>query len=106
MTCSNTITEEEFCHMFNNTREATASSPSGIHVGHYKIATQIPKLCTILTKMMSIPFQHNFPPERWQKSTHFMIEKIKGSPKINKLRIIQLIEADFNAALKIKIGRQ
>lgn len=35
-----------------------------------------------------------------------MLEKIKGNPRIDKLRIIQLFEADFNVALKIKIGQQ
>lgn len=34
------------------------------------------------------------------------VRKIRGNPLITKLRIIQLFEADFNAALKIKIGRQ
>jgi hypothetical protein len=30
-----------------------------------------------------------------------MIEKIKGSPRINKLRVIHLYEADYNLILKI-----
>ena len=34
-----------------------------------------------------------------------MIEKLPGIPQINKLRIIQLIEADLNAYLKVKIGK-
>lgn len=34
------------------------------------------------------------------------VGKIKGVPLINKLRIIQLIEADLNAVLKYKIGHQ
>ena len=45
-------------------------------------------------------------PMRWRQSVHFMIKKITGQPRLEKLRIIQLLEADFNAALKIKIGRQ
>ena len=35
-----------------------------------------------------------------------MLEKLQGNPIISKLHIIQLFEAYFNAALKIKIGRQ
>ena len=34
-----------------------------------------------------------------------MIEKLPGIPRINKLRIIQLIEAYLNAYLKVKIGK-
>jgi hypothetical protein len=38
---------------------------------------------------------------RWQQSTTAMIEKIPGCPKINKLRVIHLYEADYNIILKI-----
>lgn len=39
-------------------------------------------------------------------SIHCMIEKIRDNPRINKLCIIQLIEAKFNAILKVKISKQ
>jgi hypothetical protein len=39
--------------------------------------------------------------QRWQNSTTAMIEKIPGCPKINKLRVIHLYEADYNIILKI-----
>ena len=35
-----------------------------------------------------------------------MLQKTIGRPIINKLRIIQLFEADFNAVLKLKISKQ
>ena len=78
----------------------------GIHMGHYKIATMIPQVGKCLAKMISLPFLHCFSPKRWTQSIHFMLEKLPGIPKLNKLRIIQLLEADFNAILKVKIGRQ
>ena len=55
--------------------------------------------------MISIPLEYTFFPNRWKQSIHFMIEKLPGIPRINKLRIIQLIEADLNAYLKVKIGK-
>ena len=100
------LTPEEFASVFKKTRESTASSPSGIHIGHYKMAAEIPMISKCLAKMISIPFQYCFAPKRWQRSIHFMLEKVQGTPRIDKLRIIQLIEADLNAMLKVKIGRQ
>jgi hypothetical protein len=44
--------------------------------------------------------------ERWQHSTTAMIEKIPGTPKINKLRVIHLYEADYNLVLQILWGRR
>ena len=44
--------------------------------------------------------------ERWQNCTTTMIEKQPGNPKINKLRVIHLYEADYNAILKIIWARK
>jgi hypothetical protein len=38
---------------------------------------------------------------RWQKVNTCMIEKLPGTPKINKLRVIHLYEADYNAFNKM-----
>jgi hypothetical protein len=38
---------------------------------------------------------------RWTKCIDVMIEKKRGNRKIHMLRIIGLLEADFNTALKI-----
>jgi hypothetical protein len=38
---------------------------------------------------------------RWQQSLTSMIEKVPGCPKINKLRVIHLYEADYNLILTI-----
>jgi hypothetical protein len=38
--------------------------------------------------------------QRCQNRTTAMIEKIPGRPKINKLRVIRLYEADYNVILK------
>ena len=65
-----------------------------------------PEFAQVYSLMMSMPFRFGFYPNRGQSSIHVMIEKIKGRLLINKLRIIQLVEADLTAALKINIGRQ
>ena len=99
------VTEKELRNLLKKTRESTASSPSGLHMGHYKVGATMKDMCAILSTMISIPLIHGFSPQRWQNSIHVMLEKIEGQPRIDKLRIIQLLEADFNIALKIKIGR-
>lgn len=44
--------------------------------------------------------------DRWQNCTTTMIEKQPGNPKINKLRVIHLYEADYNVILKIIWARK
>lgn len=82
------VTQEEFILLFQKTRENTSSSPSGIHMGHYKVAAMIPTVSRCLEKMMSLPFMYCFSPARWEISTHMMLEKIQGVPRLDKLRII------------------
>merc|ERR1740139_16486 len=54
---------------------------------------------------MTVPFRIGTPRTRWTRSLHCMIQK-KSLPYINKLRIVQLYEADFNTMLKILIRRR
>ena len=49
--------------------------------------------------MMTIPFQKGFAPELWTQVTDVMLEKTTGIPRIHRLRIIQIIEADLNQCL-------
>ncbi|EJK54073.1 hypothetical protein THAOC_26373, partial [Thalassiosira oceanica] len=56
--------------------------------------------------MMSLPFMYGFAPERWTRSIDVMLEKKKGKQKIHLMRIISLLEADFNVALKILFTQQ
>jgi hypothetical protein len=44
--------------------------------------------------------------ERWKKVYSLMLEKIKGQPKMEKLRVIHLFEADLNLLIGILWGRR
>ena len=50
-------------------------------------------------------FQFGYSYERWEVSSHCMLLK-KKHPFSQKLRIIQLFEGDFNAGLKLLLGRK
>ena len=42
--------------------------------------------------LMSVPFELGFGLKRWEQVYQTMLEKVKGVPKIDKLRVIQIIE--------------
>ena len=56
--------------------------------------------------IITVPFQHGFTIHRWTSAIQVMIEKNKGCARIDKLRVIQLLEADLNMALRIIFGRR
>jgi hypothetical protein len=56
--------------------------------------------------MMSIPLAEGFCPEGWRQAIEIVLEKISGVPIINKLRIIQLLEADLNQVLRSAFARK
>jgi hypothetical protein len=55
--------------------------------------------------MTTVPLATAFSPERWKKAIYVMLENIPGVVHSNKLRIIQLMEADFNQLLRIAFAR-
>lgn len=90
---------------FRKWKEATSTSPSGRHLGHYRAIIQNPILLECLTKFMSIAIARGVSVTRWQRAINvIMLEKDPGRPQINRLRIIHLFEADFNLFLKIMWG--
>ena len=52
-------------------------------------------------KMLQIAQAREEPYERWTHETEVMLEKDPGDPKLDRLRIICLYEADYNLFLKI-----
>ena len=51
-------------------------------------------------------FKHGFTLHRWTSAVQVMLEKTKGCARIDKLRVIQLLEADLHMALRIIFGRR
>jgi hypothetical protein len=104
--CTGVVSQDEFIAAYKVSKESTSSSPSGRHIGHYKVATQDDTLAALHSSMMSFPFLHRFAPDRWKRVTDIMLEKEQGNSRCHRLRILALFESDFNQAKRIVIGRR
>jgi hypothetical protein len=105
------VTPEDFKYAFKGVPEKTASSFSGRGVHHYKACAEGSDngLTDIQVEghasMMTIPLDAGFCPERWTQAVDVMLEKVPGISRSDKLRIIQLLEADLNQVLRIAFTR-
>jgi hypothetical protein len=100
------ITEDEVIKCFKAWKEATSTSPSGRHLGHYKAIIGHPTLLRCFVQFMNIVIDRGIAIPRWCNATNVMIEKDSGKPRINRLRIVHLFEADLNFFLKIQWGHR
>jgi hypothetical protein len=101
-----TFSVDDFTQGFKKVHERISSSASGRHMGHYKAALHNKQLSQMYATMINLPMRHQFVPKRWCTTIQVLIEKDKGRPKIDRLRTIQLVEADFNMVLKVIFGRR
>ena len=100
------ISLNEYKTFWKKKKEETATSPFGLHVGHYKAAIQREEILNVHRILLIIPFQTSMVPNRWKKTVQTMIEKDPGHPWIHRLRIIELFDAQVNAGFQIFIGRR
>ena len=101
-----TISSSEVYRLYTKWNENTSTSPSNFHLGLYKALIHSNHVLSILTLLMNIPLKHGRPLLRWENSTMCMIEKDIGQPKIHRLRLIHLFEADMNGIAKIIWARR
>ena len=84
----------------------TATSPSGRHLGLYKALLGIENISEFFAGMCELPAKYGFAPKRWAYALKLMIEKDKGIPRVSRLRVIHLLEADYNFVLRNMWGRR
>jgi hypothetical protein len=63
------------------------------------------ELLQLHVSLLQLAIQHNQSYARWQRVANLMLEKDFGIPKIHRLRIIHLYEADLNLLLGIYFAR-
>ena len=116
---SPTVTEAEFISKFKSWNERTSTSPSGLHLGHYKalvsrndsdlttddgsmVESQRMELIRAHTAMLNYSLRHSYSYDRWKNVVNVMIQKDPGTTKIHRLRVIHIYEADYNFLLQAK----
>jgi len=90
-------TAEEYAQGWKKAKEATSSSPSGAHFGHYIAGIEDLVVAKINRLMATIPMLTGISPTWWCTTLNVMLEKLAGNCWVGKLRIIMLFEADFNS---------
>jgi hypothetical protein len=100
--------------------EKTSTSPSGRHLGHYKllvktledpnttdeIRTVTEEILKLLVHIMNLACNKGFSLQRWTKVIYVMIYKKTGVFLIDKLGVIHLFEADYNFIIGTVFGRR
>ena len=100
------ISPEEFKDFIKKIKEFTSSSMSGTHYGHYKAAIQDEFSTKLLAQQLTVIARSGIPPENWSVGLQVMLEKIAGICLVEKLRYIQLYEADFNFYNQFVFGKR
>ena len=103
-TITASITKNDFQAYWKRAREKTSSSFSGRHFGHYKAASTNDYISEVHACFVHIASETGIKIDRWTKGLTIMLEKSPGVIKVDKLRAILLMEADFNATNKLIFG--
>ena len=109
-TISSTVSLDDFRQGIIKWRKDTSTSPSGLHLGHLKALTialsdntdtLATELLSVNHLLLEISRLRKQPLKRWLDEVEVMLEKDPGDPKLHRLRIICLYEADYNLFLKL-----
>jgi hypothetical protein len=108
------ITPSQMSKGFKKWKEETSTSPSGCHLGllwipAYATSTkEIKKLRNDIQQLqadiINLPVLWGFSPNQWKTIVNAMLKKVAGKPLLHKLRVIHILEADYNLALKKKLS--
>jgi len=100
------VSVEDFQHYWQQAKEKTASSFSGLHFGHYKAIAASDFLPKVYALKLTLISKAGSSPERWARGLSVMLEKIAGVVLVTKLRAILLMEVDINYHNRLIYGSQ
>ena len=118
-TLTGMLTTKEFLEKLKVWPEKTSTSPSGLHLGHYHVLQRnhgLPKddpkskevekgqklLLEARVALLNYALTFGYHFKRWSQVVNVMLQKDPGNPKIHRLRVIHLYEADYNLMLAVK----
>jgi hypothetical protein len=116
------IAYNNFVGKLNTWRESTSTSPSGMHLGHYKALlarhefSDLPDsdprraeldqkrndILNLHLQIINYALETGYSYNRWQQVANAMIFKEHGNIKIHRTQVIHLYEADYNLAMGLK----
>ena len=100
------VTPSDFVQFWATSKEATSSSKSGRHFGHYRAITDDESLVSLHVRSINLAASRGNPLDRWREGVTVLLEKVAGNNRIDKLRAICLLEADFNWWLKVHFAKK
>ncbi len=101
-----TINSDDWKGQWRGRREATSSSESGLHFGHYISGCALEQISHLHALKSTLVIKNGIVLGQWARGLSVMLEKMFSCALITKLRSILLMEADFNAANKIAYGNR
>ena len=100
------VTDAEFIAGIKSISEGKSSSQSGRHYSMYKALLAFPFTVQVMVKMINFCVKNNIILQRWKKILQVMLCKIPGNFQLDKMRVINLIEADINMFLRLTWGKK
>ena len=99
---SNLITPADFQGKMNTWKESTSTSPSGLHLGHYKaliaknhhpddsdesndILTWQAQIIQLRCNLLNLCIAHKYCLDRWKTVASVLLEKDPSTPKIHRI---------------------
>ena len=104
--CSRGCQSRDLCRHVQGGKLENLLIPRGPPLHHVESVAEREDFCKYMCKMMYLPFKYDFSVLRWQRAIDVILEKLAGVKKIHLMRIIGLVEGDFNCALKILYSEQ
>ena len=127
--CKPTISDEEFVGKLKVWSESTTTSPSGLHLGHYKaliarhaystdvsddeldiefkrnraeLDSKQSELRSLHLLLINYALERGYSFSRWRTIANTILFKDDDNVRLHRTRVIHIDEADFNFALGIK----
>jgi len=101
-----TITIEQLRQGFRDANESTASSPTGLHYGHWKSLLHDEDLFLPFGLMIMFAGKFGVPLTEWEEAVQPIAEKDPGNPKIMQMRCLCLLDSAMDMLFRITFGHQ